>query len=634
MGYILSPRTYLLNNDGRGECMKIFSRRIQIMLAYVFALLLVVNFPLMAMAEGTVDNPQASTMTPDTNTVPLPSASQQKPNYTYNATTGRWDSDQWYYDSTSGTYKATPTIQPVANSSVTDPTIITPQSDAGLVSGQQDLTATSNSLNQTDLSNSLLSQAKSGDATVILNTLAASAASGDASAMATIVNNINSSLSTGGNQKAASFVTDVIGDVTGDIVLQPMLLKAMLEAGSNNSSSTVATVNNNASIANDINLNATTGNAGVVANTKAGDATSGSANTVANVINIINSMVAANQSFYGTVNIYGNLNGDILIAPDFIPQLIASNGTLDGNNKDSKSVTIVDANDTQSIINNVSLAAESGKAAVMDNTKAGNAITGDANTNVVIFNLSGHEIVASNSLLVFVNVLGKWVGVIVDAPVGTTAAAIGNNVTDNKTSPDLVVVSNNNGQITNNIALVSKSGNATVAANTNAGNATSGNSTASANIANLTNSQFGLSGWFGVLFINVFGNWYGSFGIDTAYGNPTINNSVYQTNDNSNLKVIDFIPKTSNHRTYPILTVIDRGNDNSYFASVSDQKSETAKILGSTVSSNGGQGPLTTNSTSPKIINTPLIFGSMLIFGVSAVGVKRFMFNGKNKSAY
>ncbi|MEO7905085.1 MAG: hypothetical protein ABIR91_04810, partial [Candidatus Saccharimonadales bacterium] len=369
---------------------------------------------------------------------------------------------------------------------------------------------------KTAVTNDVASVATTGAASVMNNTTAQNAASGDALAQATIVNTVNSMMASPQNKQIATFNSDILGDVTGDIILQPMMLKAMLEADQGSTDATVKTTNQ---LANTVDLSAMSGAALVEGNTQAGSAKSGSAHTVADVVNIINSMVAADQSFIGTINIFGNLNGDILIAPDFIAQLLASN---DDHGSSKNAPTTVNAVDTQSIINNVSLAAQSGKAAVTGNTSGGQALTGDAKTNVVLFNLSGHEIVANNSLLVFVNVLGKWVGVIVDAPAGATAAAIGNGVTTNTVAtPDLVVRTVNDTQITNTIVLQSQSGDALVAHNTQAGDALSGDATASASIANISNSQFGLSGWFGVLFINVFGSWMGSFGVDTAYGTVT-----------------------------------------------------------------------------------------------------------------
>ncbi|MET0979705.1 MAG: hypothetical protein ABWX90_00420, partial [Candidatus Saccharimonadales bacterium] len=331
---------------------------------------------------------------------------------------------------------------------------------------------------------------------------------------ATVINQINSSVN-GNGAEFATFVTDVVGDVHGDIMLYPMLLASMLQAANNPSDSSIA-VNNNAAVTNNVNLNATSGNADVIDNTRAGNATTGSANTVANVMNIINSIIAANQSFVGTVNIYGNLDGDILVAPDFLPQLLASNN---GASSPDGSSLAVSSEETQSIMNNINLNAATGNAVVANNTTAGNATTGNAATNLVLLNLSGHQIVANDSLLVFVNVLGQWVGLIVDAPNGATAAALGNGVTTNTATPDLSIDVDNNSRIVNNLNLNSQSGNATVDGNTSAGNATTGNATASANVANISNSQLGLSGWFGVLFINVFGSWLGSFGVDTDRGN-------------------------------------------------------------------------------------------------------------------
>ena len=593
-------------------------------------LLLAVNSPIVG-AVAVPDTSQTTTVPSSSSTTTDPVT--QKPTYTYDTQTGHWNTDKWAYDASTGTYQAVvppkpvviqpptqPTIDPVVA-----PTIISPKTtNTSSPVGSQNASITNNSTNQSVLSNTIGANAQTGNASVVLNTTGGNATTGDATSAATIINNVDSTLSAANNQKAASFVTDVMGNVNGDIILQPMILKTVLESGASPTSSTVNVSNTN-TLTNNVDLSASTGNAGVVGNTTAGNATSGSANTVANVVNIINSMVAAKQSFIGTVNIYGNLNGDILIAPDFIPQLLGSNGT--GNTSTTTpNTTVINATDMQSVINNVSLAAQSGKAAVMDNTSAGNATTGNANTNVVIFNLTGHDIIASNSLLVFVNVLGKWVGVIVDAPLGSTAAAIGNGVKTNAVaSPDLTIVSNNTNQITNNIKLASQSGNATVASNTKAGNATSGNATASANIANITNSQFGLSGWFGVLFINVFGSWFGSFGINTSAGNPIVS----QNNTTSTApRVIEFIPSTSRQSSADI-TLISK-NSNEAFGVTTVQSHDVASVLGSTAPTKKIVIKPTTTSSPTNEVNLSLLAGSILIIIISAVGINRFVLAIRN----
>lgn len=554
--------------------------------------------------------PSPSSSQPVTTTTPAPSVvAKPKPTYTYDADTGRWNTNEWVYDPASGTYKEKPApVIPSATSS-TEP------------SAQSAIDTKTTAA----IANAIDSIAASGDASVLHNTTGGSATTGDASSTATIINNVNSSLTSSANKQAASFVSDVMGDVNGDIILQPMLLKAMLEANAEQAgAASNVTSKTDTDVTNDITLGATSGNALVSGNTKAGNATSGTANTVANVVNVVNSMVASNQSFVGTINIYGNLNGDILIAPDFIPQLLASNAASSAVAPvGSASVT---SNSTQSIVNNIALAAKTGESVVSGNTNAGSATSGNADTNAVIFNLTGHEIVASNSLLVFVNVLGRWVGVIIDAPAGATAAAIGSGVTTNAVSPDLVIDATDTTQLTNNINLTSQSGNASVVGNTTGGSALSGNATASANVANIANSQIGVTGWFGILFINVFGNWFGSFGVDTAAGDPVASKSGTKSAANTAgpVRVMRFIPRL------PVATPVSVVQGNTVSPSVDVEKStqNTSEVKGVTdddslMPTNEG---ITYESVLPiDEINPLLVLGSLVLIGGSLYGIRKLL---------
>lgn len=603
--------------------MKRMMRMIRTAVLFVTTFLLVSGYPfaLVVHADSTppVATPpsQTTTTTAPTSSTPAPVPPKPEPTYTYNSATGRWDSNVWQYDPATDTYVPVPVPQtaPTTTTQIVSPSpvpqVVTPTS--GTSTSTTDTTATSTAT----ANNTVNSAATSGNAAVASNQAAGSATSGNAAATATVMNNVNSLVSNSDNQKAASFVSNVMGDVHGDIVLQPMLLKAMLEAGAAPANNTTINSTTNNTLTNNLNLGATSGNANVTSNTQAGNATSGSASTVADVINIINSMVSANKSFVGTINIYGNLNGDILIAPDFIPQLLASNAPA------GSGTQVVNSSDTQSIINNVSLAAASGAAAVKGNTSAGNATTGNAQTNVVIFNLSGHQIVAKDSLLVFVNVLGKWVGVIVNAPAGATSAAIGDGVTSNTATPpaDLVINANNNTQLINNINLTSRSGDASVFNNTLAGNATTGNATASANIANISGSQIGLSGWFGVLFINVFGNWYGSFGIDTPYGDTPIS-----TDGAIPPRAVEFVPHGSMGtpiRIIPPLTVITSG-DNGTYSQVTGAQAAVLAAATTTPATDPATNTLVRGTPSTDF-RLPIVIGALVIVGLSLAGFRRFL---------
>ena len=586
--------------------------RIRKISLYLTALLLASGYPVMAMAEAPVatqpDTVIEAQVIPTTETT-----GTQQPE------SAPSDGTALQLNPSTGTYETTPAATETQNTpEQTEPSGAAPADPSNQAS--TDVTTNVGANNQ------VTSTATTGNATVSSNTTAGSATSGAATATTTILNNVNSVITAGENQKAANFTYDVLGDVNGDIMLYPLLLKSMLESNATNTGSgaNVAAMQNTA-ITNDVSLQATSGNAAVTNNTNAGNATTGSANTVANIMNVLNSMISANKSFVGTVNIYGNLNGDILIAPDFIPQMIASNGSAQ--TPADTAATSVQSTDTQTIMNNVSLAAESGAAAVTNNTNAGNATTGSANTNVVIFNLSGHAIVAKNSLLVFVNVLGEWVGVIVDAPTGATSALVGDGVSsDTVTTPDLTVHTQTNTVITNNVTLSSHSGNALVNGNTNAGNATTGNATASANIANISSSQLGLSDWFGVLFINVFSSWHGSFGVNTSYGDPIASDggSAGPSSGQTQSAAIAFIPRAPQSRTSaPTTTIID--SQLPEYAASDDSAVLGATTAPSAVQKSNGSSDAPQVAAAVKDYRLPIVIGSLFVIGVTGIALRKLL---------
>ena len=580
-------------------------------LAYFTALVLVASYPVSAMATTqeptTTPISEVSEQQAPSSTVSEPAPEPKEPEltYTYNQNTEHWDSEKWQYNPTTGRYETPPA-----------PVVITPPAEENTVDENKTVDTT------VTLENNIISNATSGDSTVADNTTGGNATTGDAAAIATMLNVVNSSVTTGNNQKVASFTQDIMGDVKGDIVLYPMLLKAMLEAEASKDAASTIDVKNNFQIDNNIGLTAQSGDAKVTGNTSAGNAATGSAMAVANVVNILNSMIATQQSFIGTINIYGNLEGDILIAPDFIPQMIANN------KQDDSSKTQLSTKDSTNIVNNISAVAESGTAAVLGNTSAGNATTGNADTGVVIFNLTGHEIIAKNSLLVFVNVLGKWVGVIVDAPAGATSALIGNGVTKNEAyAPDLKVNSESNHGITNTISVDAKSGDAVVSGNTMAGGATTGSAVALANIANISGSQFGVSDWFGVLFINVFQNWFGDFGNDTPYGNDNSEEPARQQPTGP----IQFIPQAEQVNT----SVSRVSRQSAVYVNTQSTRANTAITtvtpalapIESMPSANAMEtlGRATTNSAFDTGFDMRLfiVAGSLLAIGLSLLGLKK-----------
>jgi len=524
--------------------------------------------------------------------------------YTYNPSTGMYDTASWVYDAATGQYVSNtesvvvppaganvvgaPVVLQVAtdpssggnsisgtgpnsNNNINNPSGAvdgssisgTGPSSNNNISGSNTNNANLDNSNNSAVSTLLNSIATSGDANVTGNTLAGSAASGNAQDIANVINLLQSSSNAlGGNTE--TFVANINGDVNGDLVFDPSTLGTVQPTAA---PTTVPANNNlsvdnqtNGTINNNINLAASSGNATVADNTTAGDATTGSADAIANVVNLIDSAISSGNSFIGVININGDLNGNIVIPPNLVNQLIASNvptvsisdtGPSSNNTitaPTNSSNTNVTNTYNEGVNNNVNASSTSGSANVTNNTSAGNATTGDASNNITAFNLTGSNVIGTNDLLVFVNVLGSWVGMILNAPAGATAAELGYGVSSTPSGSSNTNVNNaTNEQINNNINANASSGNANVNSNTNAGNATSGNADTAVNLLNVENSSLSLSGWFGILFINVFGTWNGNFGYSPSELASSNGGSSAGTSNVSGQTIlaVHFVPKSS-----------------------------------------------------------------------------------------
>jgi hypothetical protein len=589
------------------------------------AALLVAAFPVPAFADDPASTPSTNTPTqgpnkpqgPDANTYTYnsatgmwenayyiwnPATGQTSPKtaqtYSYNPATGHWDTTDWIYDPAKGQYvpNVVSVVQPPAGAqTIGGPADVSTQGPDSPVTDNSSNNGLFDNFYNASISNTLNSNAASGNASILLNTTGGSATSGNAAAIANFINvicagtaNCAPTLLQGASMP--TFTQNIYGDVQGDIMIDPSQLYTAgplspIDANSSNN----LTINSkaNGQINNDITLGASSGNAAVSQNTTGGDATSGNADAVANILNVINSVIGTGQSFMGTVNIYGNLDGDILMPPDVLNTLLASATTptvglsTSGPNSpiNSNSSNNLNANlkDNTSIDNLVNLSAVTGSANVTDNTTAGNATSGNANTNLTVLNLTGKQVIGSDALLVFVNVLGKWVGMIVNAPTGANAAALGGGITTNgPNSPinsdntnNANLNSDNNSSIHNNIKATATSGNALVSQNTRGGNATSGNATASVNLMNISTSSLNLSNWLGILFINVFGSWNGSFGIDTAAGNKPASPSGGSSMASAvkAVKVFSFFPSSgsgNNYKLVQLASASQNGGSNSH----------------------------------------------------------------------
>ena len=408
-----------------------------------------------------------------------------------------------------------------------------------------------NLANNSSINTIFSSLAGTGNAIVMGNTTAGNATSGNAEAVGNFLNMIQSSWDpTLGN--VTVFNAGLFGNFFGDILFNPEAIISNTGPSSNNNITNDVNGNLNINVSdtsninNNIKLAAITGDATVSQNTNAGNAMTGNATTIANIINMINSSIATGNSFIGTLDIYGNLVGDLLLPQSILAQLKNTGPNSKNNiaNNNSSNVNLV-GNNQNSINNNLNLSASSGNAAVDSNTNAGNATTGSANTNAKQVNVIGKNSSGTKGLAVLVNVLGTWVGMLWDGSGTSSIDGTGPNSSNNISNTNTLNLNANVDQtnnITNNIELNSQTGNATVSNNTNAGNAKSGNASSAVNLLNMIDSNMAFTDWFGILFINVFGNWQGSFGVDTSAGNSQSNGSSSSSNNTSALP-IQIIPK-------------------------------------------------------------------------------------------
>ncbi len=492
-----------------------------------------------------------------------------------------WEYTEWYFSPAAGTYKSRTISIPVPQQAPQTPESVPQNATGGTpanysggpigngsnynnsstisntgpysgnsINGNNVNDINYNLNNSTGIFTGLNSYATSGNAFVMGNNTGGNATSGDANAAANYLNMIQSAwLPSLG--PVSTFNASLQGSHFGDILFNPDAVIRNTGTASDNSVANNADNNLNitsttdSTIVNDINIGSTSGDATVSQNTNGGNASTGDATAVANIINMINSRIASGGSFIGNVDIHGNLDGDILLPASILAMLkntgYGSNNSI-ANNANTNMNVNVDKNN--SIINNVDLAAQSGTALVDSNTNAGSATSGDANTSLKQANIVGANANGTKGLLVFVNVLGKWTGMLWDGTGLSSIQGTGpesNNSIANNSNTDINADFTQNNTIVNNLDLRAQSGDASVVANTNAGSATSGDAYAGANILNMIDSNVNFTDWFGILFINVFGSWNGSFGTDTAAGNkpkPTggavLNNSASTSSNSAN----------------------------------------------------------------------------------------------------
>ncbi len=397
--------------------------------------------------------------------------------------------------------------------------------------------------------NTLDSAAKTGNVAGSANTTVGDMSSGTANVIANLINLLSAAWSWA-NGDLSFFMQNFFGNQSGNVLLDPTQTVTgsggQLGTTTNNSNALNVNAKSSGSIVNNIDLTAQSGGVAADSNTTAGNVTSGSATATVNILNLINSLINSGNSFFGILNIFGSLTGNVLFPNGFFDGLIPSSaapiaaptasgpGSVSDTTVTNTNTANINNTVANSAANNITTTAQSGSVGAGGNTFLGSAASGAATTTQSLFNLANTSLFGDNAVLVIVNVLGHWVGKIMNLPGGgsTSSALLTSNAqtsqipVPNATGPDSTATStttNTNtaninqtavGTITNNVNVGAKSGDVTATNNTTVGNVSSGIASAASSVANIFNSVLNVKHWFGVLVINVFGDWFGN--VDTA----------------------------------------------------------------------------------------------------------------------
>lgn len=365
-----------------------------------------------------------------------------------------------------------------------------------------------NASNEATVSNTVSQTSESGSSIVTEGTADNDAISGPASTSVDLTTVVQGAVNTdtSDSPQIDHAVYTVYGQL-GDVYINPSVLATPTVAPQN--LTMVVSTQSTLSISNEVTAIAHSGDTLVEHSPQGGDAISGDSTVTVNITNVISSTVNAQASWVGVVTIYGDLQGNLVLPMAQINSQYPSSSAL---------ALPADSLSSYDIQNSTTLVATSGDATSNNNGAAEGAVTGSATTNISTYNIIHNSATTGNAWLIAVNVFGTWEGQILQAPVGTTLFY----VTDTPSDQNPLTVSQvqrNNFTISNSVTANATTGNATVSDNAQAGKATTGNAVINAHIVNIISSHTATGGWFGLLTVNVYGNWIGSIVEPTQYEN-------------------------------------------------------------------------------------------------------------------
>lgn len=333
---------------------------------------------------------------------------------------------------------------------------------------------------------------------------------GDVNSNTTIINVINTNV-----EAIAVSEFNIVDDHKGDLVLD---FKTNCVSGCDVTTNTSNSFQrNDATLENNIILTVSSGN-NDISNNKEGNSTieTGNVYVSANVLNFVNNNISGNV-LYGVVNVYGTLEGDIILPKSVMESDSTSSGSAVVKSSVDDKNSLVQKNEA-TITNNIEITTVTGENQITD-SKTDNAVikTGSTETDVKIVNVVNTNIVNDSLWMVIINKAGEWIGKIVGDNEKNYADK---TITNSKQSIEQI----NNAQITNNLHLFAITGNNTLSQNSGQNsNIKTGDAKAIANVVNFVNNNILGTGKLVVAVVNLFGKWMGDFkAFPTATSAPAL----------------------------------------------------------------------------------------------------------------
>ena len=497
----------------------------------------------------------------------------------------------------------TPTPDPATVTSTPDSSTITPTPTPDPTSGQ------TNASNSADLTNNANSSAVTGDnsstSSAGMNSSndqtnsPSGASSGNSSSStqtgdaASVVNGQNSVNTTLINSNVIYQTLNIYVAQNGDLNLSDPFTIATNAIQTHPNDPVinvyVTNINNYVYVANNISSVADTGNNTINGSGSNANINTGNAYSAVSLLNQVNFTATNSQVHIININIFGNLNGNIIL-PD--PSTSA--------NCSGCGISLM-ASDSASISNNLNSTADTG-----NNIASGSATiqTGSANSAVNAVNITNANLVGVNSQILYINLLGTWTGNFIGwgnlpPQQGGASMVFFNQGTGGTGTSGCIFCTgnlniNNNAFVTNNINSVANTGGNLI--NGNGGSITTGNAFSVISLINLINTNFVNSfGFFG--FINIFGNWNGNIG--------GLSNFLALNNNDNNNQGSDNPPPS-----------VDSSSSNTNASTVQEQGGQLSVTQTNNVGAFVYPGDTVTFSIKVRNIGTGKVYGTKAILAL------------------